>query len=106
MAIFILLLRFTTYNLGLLSPILESSLGCLRVEKNLVSVRDFQIFCLVLLNSNSSPGIPEIDDRSFISSPGYPTSYSENAYCYWEVDVPYDVEVILEFNPRSVAFHH
>ena len=48
--------------------------------------------------------IPEIDDRSFISSPGYPTSYSENTYCYWEVDVPYDVEVILEFNPRSVTF--
>ena len=49
-------------------------------------------------------GIPEIDDRTFISSPGYPTSYSENTYCYWEVDVPYDVEVILEFNSRSVAF--
>ena len=47
--------------------------------------------------------IPEIDDRTFISSPGYPTSYSENTYCYWEVDVPYDVEVILEFNPRSLA---
>ena len=47
--------------------------------------------------------IPKIDDRNFISSPGYPTSYSENAYCYWEVDVPNDVEVILEFNPRLVS---
>ena len=73
------------------------------MEKNLISVGDTRTkfedipFFTIL-------GIPEIDDRTFISSPGYPTSYSENTYCYWEVDVPYDVEVILEFNPRSVTF--
>ena len=79
--------------------ILEASLGCSLVEKNLVSVRDTRT-CLADIHFFAVLSIPEIDDRTFISSPGYPTSYSENTYCYWEVDVPYDVEVILEFNPR------